>query len=107
GAPAPARGAGAAPRAPAGPARATAASTTRSHGDTPPAPCVQAKSSTHTAPPEHASQKVQAGRSPALSTAITAVAAGSRPVITALWAEVRCCSAKADRTGNPTTAPPP
>src|SRR5262249_54485334 len=35
------------------------------------------------------------------------VAAGSRPVITALRAEVRCSSANADRTGNPTTAPAP
>jgi hypothetical protein len=56
-------------------------------------------------PSSVAAQKAARGRSPLRSTAITAVAAGSRPAIPAACAAGTSVSAQALNNGNPTTTP--
>ena len=61
--------------------------------------------STATVPAALASQNARLGRSPARSTAITAVAAGASPTTIAPCAAVRWCSASDVSSGNPMTTP--
>ena len=81
----------------------TATSSRTSSASRPPAPWLTANKMTATAPVAAASQNIRLGRSPARSTAATAVAAGIRAVTTATCADVLAWSAMPLSSGNPMT----
>src|SRR3954469_784080 len=84
-------------------ANATAASTSASAASMPLTPWGAAQTRTAASPATAASQNTGGGRSPARTTAIAAVAAGSSPTITLEGAEERGLSPGGVKIGKPTT----